>query len=233
MQRILAILMQFLRIVFFLCIFLMIFLLGFRIAFYDDGYYQKQFEMNRVYEVFGKEKVDAANAELRAYLNEDGPLQTSFFNDREKQHLVDVQGMVGTALNGFYLALFLFLATLVYFFITKQHDFLSRAFLWAGLCGLVVISVLFFMTLIDFNWLFAMFHVLGFKNDLWLLNPVDSNLIQLFPLSFFYGMFVRVLLYAAVFSLLVIVIGLYLKKYALYEIIRSRQWGRLFFNQNI
>src|SRR3989344_5848057 len=213
--------MQFLRIVFFLCIFLLIFLLGFRVAFYDDGYYQKQFEMNKVYEVFGKERVDDANKELLAYLNEDGPLQTDFFNDREKQHLVDVQGMVGTALNGFYLALFLFLATTLYFFLTKQKDFLSRAFLWAGACGLVVILVLFFMTLIDFNWLFTLFHVLGFQNELWLLNPVDSNLIQMFPLSFFYGMLVRILLYAAVFSLLVILVGLYLKKYALPEIFRS------------
>ena len=204
--------MKLLKILFFVCMFLFIFLFSFYIAFFDNGFYKKQFEVNNVYDVFGGEKVDSVKGELIGYFNGDNELATGLFNEKEKMHLEDVKGIIGNVLGMFYIVAGLGCLMLVYFLMIYDDKAVASVLIGSGSVALGVIVVLVLITVLDFNWLFTGFHLIAFDNRLWLL-PGESNLVRMFPAGFFLAMFIRILLYAGVFGLTFIIIGFVSRKY--------------------
>ncbi|MFA5079384.1 MAG: DUF1461 domain-containing protein, partial [Dehalococcoidia bacterium] len=63
---------------------------------------------------------------------------------------------------------------------------LLRGILAGCIATLAFMALLVIWSLIDFNSLFYLFHVLSFSNDLWLLDPSTDYLIRMFTESFFY-----------------------------------------------
>ena len=51
---------------------------------------------------------------------------------------------------------------------------------------------------VDFNWFWTQFHHVFFTNDLWLLNPATSVLIQMVPEEFFSAIVLKILIWFAV-----------------------------------
>lgn len=105
------------------------------------------------------------------------------FNQKEQQHMADVQGLFGLcqALASLPVALFASLILL-------QKADLAVFFRWFRrtlLAVLAVVTVVIVLACIDFDSLFVLFHKVAFTNDLWLLNPRTDMLIRLMPLEFF------------------------------------------------
>ena len=95
------------------------------------------------------------------------------------------------------------------FFIDKD-SFLSGIMDGAkfALAFAVVLSMAFGMMFIfDFDTFWTAFHHVVFTNDLWLLDPKVSTMINMFPLNFFLAMCTGILvrfavLYAAFFTVI-------------------------------
>jgi len=105
------------------------------------------------------------------------------FNQKEQQHMADVQGLFGLcqALASLPVALFASLILLQ----KADLDVFFRWFRRTLLVVLALVTVVIILACIDFSSLFILFHKVAFTNDLWLLDPRTDLLIRLMPLEFF------------------------------------------------
>ncbi len=127
--------------------------------------------------------------------------KVSMFNDRERAHMVDVRALYQGFRTFSYIALALFAAMLVLssraVVYEKDGEQSSvrisgaRAFLRASGLFLLLAAVLGAWVLIDFNSFWTSFHLLFFTNDLWILDPATSRMINMMPLQLFYDIVLR------------------------------------------
>lgn len=114
-------------------------------------------------------------------------VKRKLFSEDELLHMVDVRGLfqlvwaiqfvsILLAVGSGLLVISVFKSRGVFLVINSIQ---SGAILAAGLTLLFIIA-----SLIAFGPLFNLFHELGFRNDLWKLDPSTSFLVQIFPFGF-------------------------------------------------
>lgn len=126
--------------------------------------------------------------ELAGYLSEKQPsLSEELFTERERLHMEDVLALfVGgrRIATGCLVGAVILLA--LAFFLGRR-----RALGFGLLAGIgLFLGIVLFVAVwaaIDFDGWFRTMHELVFTNDLWLLDPADSMLINMLPLDFFIG----------------------------------------------
>lgn len=119
------------------------------------------------------------------------------FNQKEIDHMVDVRNLyfgskivligsivLALVLTIYYLSLSFDKARFIF------HQSFKSSFLIFG----ILISLLGFYILVDFDGFWTNFHKVFFRNDLWLLNPDTDRLIQMVPLQFFNQLVFRILM---------------------------------------
>lgn len=118
-----------------------------------------------------------------------GGEEFKLFTERELVHLRDVRGLVQLD----YFVQLLTLSLIVVFGVIlvmcrKEARWrrLTRGLLWGSALTLGLIIMLALWSLLNFDQLFLLFHLIGFPNDYWLLDPSQHYLIRLFPQGFFY-----------------------------------------------
>ncbi|CAM3659506.1 TIGR01906 family membrane protein [Erysipelothrix urinaevulpis] len=178
----------------------LIFLFSFNQSYYEKTYHR----LNTAQEMTISEDVlfEATDVLVHYILDEkdsldfqftqDGVSQ-EFFNQREKDHMVDVQSLYLNAktVRNISFALSIFLLTVCFLYRKEPLDIahaLKQVLISFGLIILVIVV----FALIDFNSFWIMFHELIFTNDLWLLDPNTDRLIQMVPLEFFMGLVYRI-----------------------------------------
>jgi len=127
-------------------------------------------------------------ARLIDYFNSDEELlDTELFNKRELSHLKDVKGLIQLD-YAFQIASLSFLVLFVAAnFAVRRRAFgrvLARYLLWASGLTIGLLALFGLWASTDFGSLFLLFHLVGFRNDLWQLDPGD-NMLQMFPPEFF------------------------------------------------
>lgn len=110
------------------------------------------------------------------------------FNAREKAHMVDVKNLyqdaklIRNVMVGVFILLLLFLC------VDKKKE-TKEAFTYAYIRVAIIftfmLSAIVLFALSDFTAFWTFFHQLFFTNDLWLLNPATSIMINMFPEIFF------------------------------------------------
>ena len=132
------------------------------------------------------------------------------FNERETLHMVDVRDLYRKALTVRNLFLVLAAVLLVPLFRIPQEERagqLKHGLITGSLFVLGFVAFIAVWAMIDFNGFWTNFHLMLFDNDLWLLDPRTSIMINMLPGGLFFdlvtGIIVRflvimVLLYAAV-----------------------------------
>ncbi len=134
---------------------------------------------------------DAMAQELTAYLSGRSNELSDLFTERERLHMVDVQGLFR---GGFTIALTCFagaLAALVFYRRYQAAGALPGYLLGCGLFFAALLAMGLW-ALIDFSGWFTTMHTLVFTNDLWLLDPADSMLIRMLPQNFFSDAVVKI-----------------------------------------
>lgn len=118
------------------------------------------------------------------------------FNERETLHMVDVKALYQNAIrvrNGCVITAVILLVLSV---LNGKKSFFSvlRSGWKNGilLTGAVILFIAIW-ALADFNKFWTNFHLLFFDNDLWLLDPNTSIMINLFPGSFFFDLVTRII----------------------------------------
>lgn len=113
------------------------------------------------------------------------------FNERELQHMVDVQTLTQLFLKVWYGSLVLFL---VLGLVAWRGDWLGefrKMVSTAGLSTIIVLGTLVLLLLLSFDVVFVGFHWIFFEGDSWLFLYSDT-LIRLFPEKFWQDAFLLV-----------------------------------------
>lgn len=118
------------------------------------------------------------------------------FNQREKDHMVDVRDLYITMLDvRVGLLIVVALVALVALGLFDFFDFRQSAKnLMDSFKGvLLIIGAIGFFAILDFNAFWTLFHEVLFSNDLWLLDPRTDRMINMFPEPFFKAMVMRII----------------------------------------
>ena len=170
---------------------------------FNPSYFEKKFTQNNTSEVVGVSESDLyqANQILFEYVvdkrdNMDfnivvNGFEESYFNQREKDHMVDVKALYVnsvTVRNSAYSVAFFSFMLLFFVYKTKSFNVYRRGLYEAlTLMGSFIAAIAFY-AMIDFDAFWTSFHQVFFTNDLWLLNPFTDRMIMMYTLDFFYGM---------------------------------------------
>ena len=139
------------------------------------------------------------------------------YNAREVAHLRDVKGLlrladrVGLAGGLALMAIFILLATTAG---AGRIEAIARSLTSVSLVTLGLLGAMALLALTDFSGAFLQFHYLAFSNDLWQLDPRTDNLIRMFPEGLFLDATLLIALATAVEAVLLLVLGLVLKRRA-------------------
>ena len=96
----------------------------------------------------------------------------------------------------------------------RQFDALARSMVSGSLATLGLLASLALLAVTDFSGAFLQFHYLAFSNDLWQLDPRTDNLIRMFPEGFFLDATLLIALATAVEAVLLLGLGLVLRRHA-------------------
>ena len=130
------------------------------------------------------------------------------FNDREVQHMEDVQALIQWFFRaGVVAAIVVVLRLLVAIVVDRSPVPLGRELLWSTglIVGLVVLVGV--LSLLDFDALWTRFHQIAFRNDLWQLDPSRDYLIMLFPEPFWFTATIRLAVTIALETAVVALMG--------------------------
>ena len=177
-------------ILFIICIPILLLTTDLRLAATDIRLYQYGFDKYEVSVAAGMDDQEllAVAEEIISYFNSDEEyLDVEVFDEREIAHMKDVKSLIR-------LAYVLQLASLSYIvvyallgFVLRRGAFLTplaRLLFWGSGLTVAVVVVIGLWALADFRSLFLVFHLVSFRNDLWLLSPGDM-LLLMFPQGFF------------------------------------------------
>lgn len=117
------------------------------------------------------------------------------FDERETEHMVDVKALFvkGFALRWWALGAAVILILALWLLAReKALATLARSFLGVFAAVLVIIVGLVILFNLDFTGFWDQFHYGLFTNDLWLLDPDTSIMINMFPEEFFYDAATRI-----------------------------------------
>ncbi len=193
----------------------------------NESFYMNQYKKNDTEKVTGMslDDLEKTTILLLDYLNDKSDSlslevvkyseKTQVFYDREIDHMVDVKNLYLTFFN-MMLSLFAFsFIGFIYLYFTDKKLFFNNLFS-AFKKSLVISGSLIIVTggLIAFNfsWFWTSFHLVFFTNDLWLLDPKISTMINMFPLNFFYSICVNILILLIVLLLATFILLKYLSK---------------------
>ena len=146
-----------------------------------------------------RDELLSAARQIREYFGNDEELLTvsvvrygvrvdNLYNSKEVLHMKDVKGLVRLVYGaqwatGLYLVAFALAGWLVY-----RRTFprlLARYAAYGGAATVGLVIVVGLASLIGFDRLFLVFHLISFSNDLWQLDPRTDYLIAMFPQGFF------------------------------------------------
>ncbi len=139
------------------------------------------------------------------------------FNERETSHMVDVKNLYSFFAKVMYISLAVSLLTLAYLFRKdgKARFFISAVRGYKASLVIAVILCVIFATAftVGFNSFWTLFHKVMFTNDLWLLDPRTSTMINMYPLPFWLAMCTDILVRFAVIFIAIFPVLNTLKKH--------------------
>lgn len=173
------------------------------------GFYTAQYRKNGTAEDTGMSEQDLENTTvmLLDYLNgrrndlemtaEKWGAEEQVFDRREKTHMTDVKNLYRYAFDAMIFCLAASVSAII--IIIRQYpaqaaDMLTDGYKKAALFTRALAVGLAAAFRLGFDSFWTAFHQVFFTNDLWLLDPHTSTMINMFPLEFFLAMCTRMLL---------------------------------------
>jgi len=112
----------------------------------------------------------------------------NIFSEKELIHLGDVKGLMTLDYLIQWIT-FLVLVMSGLLLVLKDREKwqkLARSMFWGSVATIALMGFLGVWSLIGFENLYILFHLVSFSNELWILDPSRDYLIMLFPGGFFY-----------------------------------------------
>lgn len=197
-----------------LCAVLALVLTAAEVVIFDESRFHKAYEEYDRYEYIGisEDDLNSVTHDLLEYMKgnrEDIVMYADIngqeemvFEEREQQHMVDVLYLVDAGFkirNICAIVAAVVILLLLVFDRKNMFELLSKGYIIGFIVFFVLLIVLGAAMIIDFNTLFIRFHELLFDNDLWLLDPYEDIMINMFPQEFFNSLGIWIGIYALVF----------------------------------
>ncbi|MEF9951382.1 MAG: TIGR01906 family membrane protein [Clostridium sp.] len=202
--------------------FLIILLSSLLISTYDKNFYIKQFHKNNTYNnqmVLNRNlNPEVIANEVIEYLkdNSDNLNRNGYFESREIIHMKDVKDLFSLGKNSIIIASIILAISCILLYRNHIKGWRFYKFLLIGYLGFTAfIGTVLTIGFMNFSKSFVIFHEAFFSNDLWLLNPDTSIIINIMPESFFLAHSLNIFIIFLILSLLLTIglIGmLYLNK---------------------
>ncbi len=126
----------------------------------------------------------------------------------ERSHMQDVQKIFGKG-NAIFWILGIIVTTSLFYY-RKDKTEIRKIFLNSGIIITTFIILILLAVILNFERIFTLFHSIFFPQGNWQF-PMDSFLIQTFPLQFFTKMSLYIFSQAIAWGILFILVSLYLK----------------------
>ncbi len=187
-QRLLRVSIPAVSFLFIICIPFLLLTSDLRWAVNDLRLYQYGFDKYQISQETGfsnEELIDTSKG-LIAYFNTGEVDNTlDIFNEKEMAHLRDVRGLIQLCYALQYATLGYIILFLAAGFAWKRRQFLPamyKLFVYGSILSVAALAMVVIATLIDFDWLFMIFHRLFFTGDTFILS---GYLPTIFTESFF------------------------------------------------
>lgn len=118
------------------------------------------------------------------------------FNDRETAHMIDVKNLYQTAITVRNAAAVVSVIGLVIMLLFDKKNFRENCktgYLYGVSLMILLLAFVGIWAVSDFSGFWTAFHEFFFSNDLWLLDPNTSIMINMFPSSFFSDLVYRII----------------------------------------
>jgi integral membrane protein (TIGR01906 family) len=194
----------------------------------NTGFYEKEYDKLKQNEIIGisrdelkqvtKNLIDYTagareNLDMQAKINGE---TREVFNNKEKEHMVDVKILYLAARDTRNIALILFMVLLAAGLLLYKKGgvkALLNAYLRVSVVFLVVIAAIGLYAAIDFYAFWTSFHRLFFANNLWILDPSTDVLIMMVPGQFFSDLVARIIILFASGFLASIIASMLARRY--------------------
>lgn len=133
------------------------------------------------------------------------------YNEKEVAHLKDVKGLIQFDYHLQLMSLICALGYILVVVLWRRSGWwpaisrLAHSLMYAGGLSLAVMVVIGVAMLVAFDRVFIFFHLIGFSNLLWILDPRTDKLIQMFPEDYFFD---AAMVLAGVTLALALVVGI-------------------------
>lgn len=194
---------------------------------FDLSFYTKEYQKYNNAEIIGissEELMDTTKVLLDYITDEREDMvvyatvkgaEREVFNQREKDHMVDVKQLyllamtvkdvcaIGAAILG-----------IIFLFQHKKQGLRWLAEGYKKACGIFVAIVagLGIVAYIDFTRFWTLFHQIFFSNDLWLLNPKTDIMILMVPEGFFYDLVFKIALWFILIMIVLLILAQFITK---------------------
>lgn len=152
---------------------------------------------------------------LLEYLTNKAELNTTWFSEKDILHMKDVRTLYNVSFNLmiFFIIIFI-LSTILIVLVYKNYTmfYITKTFNKTLLAFILLVIVLAGIISYNFNSFWIKFHQLLFSNDLWLLNPDESNLIKMVPEKFFISLITTIILHILILFVSLFVLNNIFKK---------------------
>jgi len=190
-------------------LFSLIFLFSYKYVLYNKGFYEEEFSKNGVYEKYNKADVDEEHDKIMEFLLTTKSIgETKMLSEQGIQHLKDVKILMRNIEYFSYFIVIVVFGLFAYLhFKHKKKDILfAKATLFSGIISSVVLLILYFLSR-NFNWFFVKFHEIAFSNDLWLMDPEKTMLVNLYPDQFWWDAFAKIIWIVMIVSVMFVLMG--------------------------
>lgn len=131
-----------------------------------------------------------------SYIIEENGNEIDLYSTQDKEHMLDVKnlyyGMYYTLVTT---AVLIFITLIVLFFKRKEVNVFGLTLLinQVSMYTLIFVGIIALFAFINFDQFWVMFHKVFFRNDLWLMNPNQDALVNLFPEGLFMDLVYRII----------------------------------------
>lgn len=184
----------------------------FNLNFYKN-FYQKENLAPKIGTTY--EELIKNTTNLLDYLNHKAMLNLDWYTDKDILHMQDVRTLYSLSYKTmiFFIVVFTISTILLIILCKKKTVFyITNTFNKVLLAFIIVIGILSCIISYNFTSFWIKFHQLLFSNDLWLLSPDESNLIQMVPEEFFISLITTIILHIFILFISLFILNTIVKK---------------------
>ena len=184
----------------------------FNLNFYKN-FYQKENLAPKIGTTY--EELIKNTTNLLDYLNHKTILNLDWYTDKDILHMQDVRTLYSLSYKTmiFFIVVFT-ISTILLIVLCKKRTifYITNTFNKVLLAFIIVIGILSCIISYNFTSFWIKFHQLLFSNDLWLLSPDESNLIQMVPEDFFISLITTIILHIFILFISLFILNTIVKK---------------------